>query len=147
MPFNWIFYCGYFDTFYSGLARSHLFFVPVYIGRNSLILFEVWKRKTAKKSWIWIMSSKYRELKSLVIQDGWTSTCPHPINWWQELHRKKNRFWLWSRIFFRSIGTQQIEQYWTCYLPRGMEKKPKIRIPQQQSGGFIRFFKKLFKYE
>ena len=146
MPFNCIFYCGYFDTFYSGLARSHLFFVPVYIGRNSLILFEVWKRKTAKKSWIWIMSSienwralSFRMDEQVLVHTRSIGDKNYTV--------KKTRFWLWSKIFFRSIGTQQIEQYWTCYLPRGMEKKPKIRIPQQQSGGFIRFFKKLFKYE
>ena len=146
MPFNCIFLLRLFWYLlqWSG-SISSIFCTRLY---RSKFVNLVWSMEKKNSQEILNLDNViYRELKSLVIQDGWTSTCPHPINWWQELHRKKNRFWLWSRIFFRSIGTQQIEQYWTCYLPRGMEKKPKIRIPQQQSGGFIRFFKKLFKYE
>ena len=37
MPFNCIFYCGYFDSYHSGLARSVLFFVPVYIVKLSTV--------------------------------------------------------------------------------------------------------------
>ena len=37
MPFNCIFYCGSFDIYHSGLAGSHLFFVPVYIVKISTV--------------------------------------------------------------------------------------------------------------
>ena len=39
MPFNCIFYYGYFDIFYCDLAWSHLFFVPVYIVKISTVPF------------------------------------------------------------------------------------------------------------
>ena len=42
MPFNFIFYCGSFDIYHSGLAWSVLFFVTVYIVKIST----VHKRKT-----------------------------------------------------------------------------------------------------
>ena len=37
MPFNCIFYCGSFDIYHSGLARSVLFFVTVYIVKISTV--------------------------------------------------------------------------------------------------------------
>ena len=37
MPFNFIFYCGSFDLYHSGLAGSVLFFVPVNIVKISIV--------------------------------------------------------------------------------------------------------------
>ena len=37
MPFNYNFYCGYFDIYHSGMAQPALFFVTVYIVKISTV--------------------------------------------------------------------------------------------------------------
>jgi hypothetical protein len=71
------------------------------------------------------MSSKYRELKSLVIQDGWTSTCPHPINWWQELHRKKTGFGSDQEFFLEVLEHNKLNSIELATFQEVWRKNPK----------------------
>ena len=50
MPFNCIFYCGSFDIYHSGLARSVLFFVTVYIVKISTVHKNVFVLKNNKQN-------------------------------------------------------------------------------------------------
>ena len=63
MPFNCIFYCGSFDIYHSGLARSHLFFVPVYIVKISTVWYVVY----ILKGWIWECFIDERNQKCTVL--------------------------------------------------------------------------------
>ena len=70
MPFNCIFYCCYFDIYPSGLARSVLFFVPVYLVKISTVLrvLETVKKNTVTKtsrqpvSRFWNIGQNYTKL-------------------------------------------------------------------------------------
>ena len=57
MPFNCIFQCGYFDNYHSGLARSVLFFVTVYIVKISTVLCSVGHGKYIYHHWLGIFGT------------------------------------------------------------------------------------------
>ena len=50
MPFIYIFYCGCFDIYHSGMARSILFFVTVYIVKISTVHKNVFVLKNNKQN-------------------------------------------------------------------------------------------------
>ena len=65
MQFNCIFWCGCFDIYHSGLARSVPFFVPVYIVKISTVCnreVEIWKvfsPSTTRKRFRCLIASFY----------------------------------------------------------------------------------------
>ena len=70
MPFNCIFYCGYFDTYHSGLARSHLFFVPVYIVKISTVQLLAFKIMTSVIMICWKLSWDFSKTCQITCQIG-----------------------------------------------------------------------------
>ena len=95
----------------------------------------------------------YQELKSLVIQDGPDAgkeeqVLVHTRSIGDKNYTvRKEGFGSDQEKILEVLEHNKLNSIELATFQEVWSKKPNLRIPQQQSGGFIRFFKKLFKYE